>query len=121
MDNQYYENAKVFKAFCDETRLLALALLQSGEKCACELLEQVNVSQSTLSHHMKILLESGIVISRKEGKWTYYAISQEGSENAVALLKKITSFTAEQVENKKECCAWVKNVVPQIAVAVKKV
>ena len=118
MENNYKENAIIFKAFCDETRLMALSLLQSGEKCACELLEQVNVSQSTLSHHMKILIESGIVTARKEGKWMYYAISQEGSERAISLLKNLTALTADQPE--KECCAWIKNVVPKIAAVVQK-
>ena len=105
MENKHLENATMFKAFCDETRLMALALLQSGEKCACELLEQVNVSQSTLSHHMKILVESGVVVSRKEGKWIYYCISQEGSEKAIALLKTLTALASDQTETKKECCA----------------
>jgi ArsR family transcriptional regulator len=57
MDERHTLNAKVFKAFCDETRLMALELLQGGEKCACVLLEEVNVGQSTLSHHMKILVD----------------------------------------------------------------
>ena len=107
LKNNYLENAAVFKAFCDETRLMALSLLQSGEKCACELLEQVNVSQSTLSHHMKILVESGVVASRKDGKWMYYSISQEGSEKAIALLKTLTELAVDQTEPKKECCADV--------------
>ena len=104
MKNKHLENATVFKAFCDETRLMALSLLQSGEKCACELLEQVNVSQSTLSHHMKILVESGVVTSRKEGKWMYYRINQEGSNKAIELLKALTALAASQTETKKECC-----------------
>jgi len=104
MEQNYLEEAKVFKAFCDETRLMVLSLLQSGEKCACELLEEVNVSQSTLSHHMKILVESGIVTARKEGKWTHYAISVLGSENAKKLLGKLTAVTANQVEASKEKC-----------------
>jgi len=114
------ENATVFKAFCDETRLLALSLLQSGEKCACELLEEVNVSQPTLSHHMKILVESGIVVSRKEGRWMYYAISPAGSEKAMKLLKELTDLTVDQTETKKECCAWIKDVVPKLAAVVQK-
>jgi len=104
LKNKHLENATVFKAFCDETRLMALSLLQSGEKCACELLEQVNVSQSTLSHHMKILVESGVVTSRKEGKWMYYRINQEGSNKAIELLKALTALAASQTETKKECC-----------------
>lgn len=91
MNNKYEENAKVFKAFCDENRLKILELLQNGEKCACILLEELNISQSTLSHHMKILCESGIVAYRREGKWTHYSISTEGSHYAAQLLKKLTT------------------------------
>ena len=60
----YEEQAKVFKAFCDEKRLRILELLREGEKCACVLLEQLDLGQSGLSYHMKILVESGIVESR---------------------------------------------------------
>ncbi len=77
MQNEYSEYAKVFKAFCDETRLMVLSLLQSGEKCACVLLEKVNVGQPTLSHHMKILVDSGVVYARKQGKWTHYSLNKE--------------------------------------------
>ncbi|MDR0362723.1 MAG: metalloregulator ArsR/SmtB family transcription factor [Planctomycetota bacterium] len=94
MNASHLENAKIFKAFCDETRLMVLELLRSGEKCACVLLEKVVVGQSTLSHHMKILVESGIVAARKEGKWTYYSISGVGSEAAARLLKELTATIA---------------------------
>jgi len=90
MENNHLKNTQVFKAFCDETRLIVLSHLQSGEKCACVLLEQVSVSQPTLSHHMKILVESGIVTPRKEGKWTYYSISSDGVNIAKELLHKLT-------------------------------
>lgn len=91
MEDKYCKQAKVFKAFCDENRLMILEILQSGEKCACELLDELNIGQSTLSHHMKILCDSGVVVSRKEGKWTHYAISREGAEFAVELLEEITA------------------------------
>lgn len=84
------DNARVFKAFCDENRLQILELLQSGEKCACVLLENLNISQSTLSHHMKILCESGIVASRKEGKWTHYSINTAGVNYAKKMLRALT-------------------------------
>lgn len=93
MENKYQANAKVFKAFCDENRLMILEMLQSGEMCACHLLDRMNIGQSTLSHHMKILCESGIVVGRKEGKWTYYSISSEGSKYACNLLKQLTEVT----------------------------
>ncbi len=102
MENQYQKNAQVFKALCDETRLMILDILKGGEKCACIILEKVNVGQSTLSHHMKILVDSGIVSSRKDGKWTYYSINNEGVEFAKKLLIELT------LENKQEsdfkCC-----------------
>ena len=120
MKNSHLENAKIFKAFCDETRLMVLSLLQSGEKCACELLVRVSVKQPTLSHHMKILVESGIVASRKHGKWMYYSISQEGCQGAAALLNELTEVTSPNNENKKECCEWIKDAVPQIAAVATK-
>lgn len=83
-------DAKVFKAFCDENRLQVLEMLRSGEKCACVLLEKLQISQSTLSHHMKILCDSGIVASRRDGKWTYYSISEAGSRKAAELLTVLT-------------------------------
>ena len=95
MENNYTENAKVFKAFCDENRLQVLELLQNGEQCACVLLEKLNIGQSTLSHHMKILVQSGIVSARNEGKWTYYSISSQGTQVAMNLLVKLTTVNRE--------------------------
>ncbi len=90
MNNKYKENAKIFKAFCDENRLMILEMLQSGEKCACKILDDLHIVQSTLSHHMKILVESGIVKARKEGKWTHYSISEQGAQYAKKLLAELT-------------------------------
>lgn len=90
MENNFENNAKIFKAFCDENRLMILEMLQSGEKCACKILEKLQIGQSTLSHHMKILVDSGIVSARKDGKWTYYSLSDEGIRNAKETLSEIT-------------------------------
>ena len=81
------KNARIFKAFCDANRWKILGLLQSGEKCACKLLEELNIGQPTLSHHMKILCDAGIVVGRKEGKWTHYSISYSGVEQAKQYLQ----------------------------------
>ena len=78
MEFNVKRTAVIFKAFCDENRIKILQLLQGGEKCACKLLEELNITQPTLSHHMKILCDSGIVVGRKEGKWMHYCISAEG-------------------------------------------
>ena len=96
------KTAVIFKAFCDENRIAILKMLCTGEKCACRLLEELDVSQPTLSHHMKILCDSGIVIGRKEGKWTHYSISQEGVGKAKQLLNELTTVNTKNEE--KPCC-----------------
>ena len=93
MDLSYKDQAKVFKAFCDENRLAILHSLQDGEKCACVLLQNLQIGQSTLSHHMKILCESGVVASRRQGKWTHYRIDPKGAALAKELLGQITAET----------------------------
>lgn len=99
METYHEKNARVFKAFCDEKRLAILKLLQSGEKCACVLIEEMGISQSALSYHMKILCESGVVSSRQEGKWTHYNISEQGRYHALDLLKAITSTNTKIQED----------------------
>jgi ArsR family transcriptional regulator len=91
MESVHQDNARVFKALCDENRLMILELLRTGEKCACVLLEKLEIGQSTLSYHMKILCDSGIVESWQEGKWTHYRISERGSRNAANLLDMLTA------------------------------
>ena len=102
MVTAYEEHAKVFKAFCDEKRLRILELLRGGEKCACILLEQLDLGQSGLSYHMKVLVDSGIVESWQEGKWTHYKISEKGSAYAGTLLEELTTPNAAAEEN--ICC-----------------
>ena len=98
MDTVYKAQAKVFKAFCDPKRLAILEQLRSGEKCACVLLEPLDLTQSGLSYHMKILCDSGIVVSRQEGKWTHSRLSKPGRDAAVDLLKKQTTPDLEWAE-----------------------
>lgn len=103
MATVYEERAKVFKALCDERRQRILELLHTGEKCACVLTEEMGMPQSSLSYHMKILCDSGIVTSREEGKWTHYQISRQGSEKAIQLLQEITAVT-ETTDSCVNCC-----------------
>jgi len=90
MENEYENNARIFKALCDPNRLMIIEMLQSGEKCACKILEDLNIAQSTLSHHMKILCESGFVDSRRDGKWMHYSLNKERFEDAKNLLSEFT-------------------------------
>ena len=86
MQDRYTEDAIIFKALCDEKRLRIIALLKNQEKCACSLIEDMQIGQSSLSYHMKILCESGIITSRQDGKWTHYP---EGCAYALKRLQKI--------------------------------
>ena len=88
MELKYEKEAKLFKAFCDPNRLMILEKSQSGEKCACNLLADLDIVQSTLSHHMKILCESGFVVGRKEGKWMHYSLDTECFETANKFLQE---------------------------------
>ncbi len=98
MANRYEETANVFKAFCDPNRLMIIEILQGGEKCACQLLDDLHISQSTLSHHMKTLCESGVVNCRREGKWMYYSLSKKGCEAAMGFLKEVTAAVVQRSE-----------------------
>ena len=96
MAKTYEKYAGLFRALGDANRLLILDMLCRGERCACKILEKFKISQPTLSHHMKILCDSGIVNKRKEGKWMHYSINAGGCVETMRLLK---NFTAAAVKN----------------------
>jgi ArsR family transcriptional regulator len=94
------KTAEMLKAFCDENRIKIMKLLQGGEKCACVLLDDLHITQPTLSHHMKILCDSGVVVGRKEGKWMHYSISPDGALKAISVLQELTAVTGQD----QSCC-----------------
>lgn len=69
--------ALICKALGDANRLRIVQMLSGGETCACKLLEHFEITQPTLSHHMRILCECGLVNVRREGKWSHYSLSRE--------------------------------------------
>jgi len=71
------EQALLFHALSDETRLAVLEMLRGGERCVCDLQDDVDAAQSRLSFHLKVLREAGLVRDRKEGRWSYYALNPE--------------------------------------------
>lgn len=72
---KYFDTAKIFKALGEPKRIMIIDMLSCGELCACMILKKFEMSQSTLSHHMKYLCESGLVNSIERGKWTYYSLN----------------------------------------------
>lgn len=73
----------VCKALGDANRFEIIKMISDGEKCGCKLLERFKITQPTLSHHMKILVEAGLVSDRREGKWHYYSLNKDRLENYV--------------------------------------
>jgi len=73
----YQAYARLFKALSDETRVQVIQVLTTEKQCACQILERFHISQPTLSHHMRILTQSGLVTMEKKGKWVHYGINAE--------------------------------------------
>ncbi len=64
----------LFHALSDQTRLSILEMLRGGERCVCELQDELEAAQSRLSFHLRVLKDAGLVADRREGRWSYYRI-----------------------------------------------
>lgn len=93
MDKKYEENAKLFKILSDVNRIKIIEMLSCGEICACTILEKLDITQPTLSHHMKSLEKVDLVSSRKEGTWTYYKLNRKKIGEILMFIIQITSDT----------------------------
>ncbi len=89
MELTYKTYADIFKALSDETRLRIVDMLSCSELSACDILQSFSLSQSTLSYHMKILVEAGVVKSRREGLWTRYSINEERFDELLRFLPQL--------------------------------
>ena len=102
--NSYEKRSASFKALADPTRLEIIDLISCGELCACKILERFDVTQPTLSHHMKILCDSGLVYGRKKGKWTYYSLVDVEIQDFKAFLTELTSSKGNCACGEISCC-----------------
>lgn len=107
MNLDYEVNAKIFKALSDPNRLKIIDILSCGEKCACDILENFEFTQPTLSHHMKVLIDCKLVKSRKDGLWNYYTLDNTSANKLVLYLMNIVTETEDcickSVEDNKKC------------------
>ena len=99
MNEVYYQSAMALKALSDPNRLIILNYLSDGERCACKILEQLRITQPTLSHHMRILCQTDLVRCRREGKWIHYSLNQA---KFLELKELIDSFASSNNEDKLE-------------------
>lgn len=89
--------AVICKALGDSNRLQIIQMLSDGEKCGCKLLEAFNITQPTLSHHMKILTECGLVNARKEGKWQHYSLNCETLQGFKSFIEGLSCVKKKDV------------------------
>lgn len=95
MEQIYIDTAKILKAISDPKRLRIVDMLSCGELCGCEILEAFQITQPTLSHDMRVLMEAGIVRDRREGKNTYYSLQNERLADFKDTLHTITTEKAD--------------------------
>ncbi len=100
MEKSYADYALLFKALSDETRLKIIDMLSCGELCACDILKSFNITQPTLSYHMKMLTECGIVNGVREGAWMHYTLNHECTESISEYWKLITSTKTDCICHK---------------------
>jgi len=89
LNNSYKEYAIFMKALSDETRVKIYNMLSDGELCACKILEEFNITQPTLSYHMKIMSDSGLVVSRRDGVWMKYSINRDKLQDIINMFNGI--------------------------------
>jgi ArsR family transcriptional regulator, arsenate/arsenite/antimonite-responsive transcriptional repressor len=76
------EFLNITKALADENRLRMLLALESGELCVCQITELMGLAMSTVSKHLSVLYQAGLVNARKEGRWMHYSLSGKGAPTA---------------------------------------
>jgi len=99
MQEKYRQQAMVMKALSDETRLKIFDMLSQGELCACKILEAFQITQPTLSYHMKILQDCGLVSGRRDGVWMKYSIHRESLRSLQGFLAAVDG----RLENSSAC------------------
>ncbi len=102
LELSHERQAEIFKALADERRLRILGMLKGCERCACAIQGALDLPQSSLAYHMRILCNSGLVTARRDGKWTYYSINASGCLFAAAMIQTIPAIDIEGCPEKKE-------------------
>lgn len=104
MKMNYDYNAKIIKALSDSSRLKIIDILSCGEMCACDILQHFDFTQPTLSHHMKVLMECGIVECRKEGQWSHYSLNSLNCNKLILFLMSLITATDDCICKDKSKC-----------------
>lgn len=92
-EQQYKKQSDLFKALSESHRLMIIDMLSCGELCGCEILKKFNFTQPTLSYHMKILIDTGLVSSRRDGKNTYYQLDSFTTDEMLVFINHLFDKT----------------------------
>ncbi len=107
------ENTNIFKALSDSNRLRILKALQTKTLCVCEIRELLNLANSTVSQHLKILREAGFILETKDGKWVNYSINQQPSDQRISSILTSLDFWINNeemiIEDKKKVIGLDRN------------
>jgi ArsR family transcriptional regulator len=99
--------AELCHALSDEIRVGVLELLGNGERCVCDLQSDLDIAQSRLSFHLKVLREAGLVIDRREGRWSYYALTPKAIEELHDLVIALRPRPGKLPIIQGSCCTTV--------------
>ncbi len=102
MSVDYIQKALALKALSDPNRLVIIDFLNDGERCACKILEQLQISQPTLSHHMKILNDAELIHCRKDGKWIHYSVNRDKFKELTGLMESFSNRASDDKSG--NCC-----------------
>lgn len=95
-------SAALFHALSDEARLQIIQILLDGEHCVCDLQSHLDVAQSRLSYHLKVLKDAGVVTDRREGRWAYYTLNRDAIVEAERLLAALRPASGRRLVAR--CC-----------------
>jgi arsenate reductase/ArsR family transcriptional regulator len=112
-DTMLRETEALLKAVADRTRLRILSMLDGGPLCVCQVVEVLGLAQSTVSKHLALLTQAGLVVDERRGRWTYYALSPESRKGPRGrLLAMVQEALAQDPQSAKDaqraCCPAVK-------------
>lgn len=105
MKENFLKLASMMKALSDETRVKILSMLSENELCACNILRELEITQPTLSYHMKVLCDSGLVNFRQDGIWMKYTVNTDNLVLIEEMLGDMLKRNKQQTEEKSDECS----------------
>lgn len=106
------EFLNITKALADENRLRMLMALRDGEICVCQIAELMGLAMSTVSKHLSVLYQAGLVNARKEGRWMYYSLMGRGTPTAA---REAVAWVRRSLEGNERIAADAKQLTKVLA------